>query len=127
VRGTLPYVTAFAGSLEQRLRESDAQALVRYRAEAPDAARAHPTEEHLLPLLVALGAAGEEFTAEKVYSATEGAALAMDAYRFVPASWGLLAGPGFPEAQRAPHGRACARDRRSRARPLTPPSSSRGC
>ena len=48
--------------------------------------RAHPTDEHFLPLFVALGAAGDEARAEKVYEATEGVALSMDAYRFSAAA-----------------------------------------
>ena len=49
---------------------------------APEAVRAHPTEEHFLPLFVALGAAGPGARAEQVFDGFEGAALAMDAYRF---------------------------------------------
>ncbi|HET9695095.1 MAG TPA: hypothetical protein VFP48_11995, partial [Steroidobacteraceae bacterium] len=64
------------------LAASDDEAIVGYREQAPFAARAHPTEEHFLPLLVALGAAGPGARAERVYESTEGAALAMDAYRF---------------------------------------------
>jgi 4,5-DOPA dioxygenase extradiol len=79
---TLPYVAQFSGWLEQKLASNDDDAIVGYREQAPSAARAHPTEEHFLPLLVALGAAGPGAVAEKVYESTEGAALAMDAYRF---------------------------------------------
>ena len=79
---TLPYVTQFAGWLEQRLVSNDDDAIVGYREQAPSATRAHPTEEHFLPLLVALGAAGADALAEKVYASTDGAALAMDAYQF---------------------------------------------
>ena len=38
---------------DERLAAHDTDALVAYRERAPDAARAHPTEEHFLPLLVA--------------------------------------------------------------------------
>lgn len=79
---TLPYVTQFAGWLEQKLEARDVEAVLGYRDQAPGAERAHPTDEHFLPLFVALGAAGPAPVAEKVYDATEGAALAMDAYRF---------------------------------------------
>jgi len=83
---TLPYVTQFAGWLEQKLAARDVDAVVAYRDQAPGAERAHPTDEHFLPLFVALGAAGEDARAEKVYDATEGAALSMDAYRFSAAA-----------------------------------------
>ena len=36
----------------------DVDALLDYRARAPHAVRAHPTEEHFLPIFFALGAAG---------------------------------------------------------------------
>ena len=37
---------------------TDVDALLDYRARAPHAVRAHPTEEHFLPIFFALGAAG---------------------------------------------------------------------
>ncbi len=37
---------------------ADRQALLDYRRQAPFAERAHPTDEHLLPLFFAMGAAG---------------------------------------------------------------------
>ena len=52
------YVTDFARWVEQRLLAHEREALLHYREQAPHAARAHPTDEHFLPLFFALGAAG---------------------------------------------------------------------
>jgi len=57
------YVREFADWMWDRLAAHDVDALVAYRDNAPLATRAHPTEEHLLPLYVALGAGGDEFKA----------------------------------------------------------------
>lgn len=78
----LEYVPRFAEWLHGRLRAGDRESLLAYRECGPGARRAHPTEEHFLPLLVAWGAAGSGATAERVYTAVDGAALAMDAYLF---------------------------------------------
>ena len=78
----LAYVVQFSHWLQERLLANDRDALVNYRDRAPDASRAHPTEEHFLPLFVALGAAGSDARATPVYQAIDGAALSMDAYRF---------------------------------------------
>ena len=84
IGGPLPYVVEFADWLEKTLTGDDGDALVHYRDRAPGASRAHPTEEHFLPLYIALGAAGGPATARRVYTGMEGAALSMDAYRFDP-------------------------------------------
>lgn len=52
------WATRFDDWLRERVEAGDHQGLLDYRARAPDAARAHPTEEHLMPLFVALGAGG---------------------------------------------------------------------
>jgi 4,5-DOPA dioxygenase extradiol len=78
----LPYVTAFSHWLEHSLSSHDEDALLGYREAAPSATRAHPTEEHFLPLYVALGAAGEDAQSRRVYTGMEGGALSMDAYEF---------------------------------------------
>lgn len=78
----LPYVVAFAEWLHQQLTAGEREALLDYRTTQPDAVRAHPTEEHFLPLFVALGAAGIDAHARRVHRGLEGAALSMDAYRF---------------------------------------------
>ena len=51
-----PYAEEFATWVRTAVMAHAVQPLIAYRAEAPHAARAHPTEEHFLPLLVALGA-----------------------------------------------------------------------
>lgn len=56
-----PYVDAFRGwmvdALGEALASGDTSRIADYRAQAPYARRAHPTDEHLLPFFVALGAA----------------------------------------------------------------------
>ena len=82
----LPYVNEFAGWLERQLAAHDEEALVAYRERAPSAARAHPTEEHFLPIFVALGAAGGSAEPKRIELPIEGAALSMDAYTFAAAA-----------------------------------------
>lgn len=55
---TDPYVSAFTGWVEQTLKSGDLEAMLDYRARAPHAERAHPSDEHFLPIYFALGAAG---------------------------------------------------------------------
>jgi 4,5-DOPA dioxygenase extradiol len=82
----MPYVDAFSRWLQQSLASGDDDALTHYRDRAPEAVRAHPTEEHFLPLFVAWGAAGSGAASERIVEATESGALSMDSYLFHPAS-----------------------------------------
>ncbi|MBI3453467.1 MAG: dioxygenase [Rhodospirillales bacterium] len=68
--------------LDERLAAGDADALVDYRARAPGAALAHPRDEHLLPLFVALGAAGEGARGKRLHASFTHGNLSMAAYRF---------------------------------------------
>ncbi len=76
------YALQFAAWLGERLADDDRAALTAWRDEAPFAQRAHPTEEHFLPLFIALGAAGEGARATRVYEGVDAGVLSMDAYRF---------------------------------------------
>ncbi|HEX6813436.1 MAG TPA: class III extradiol ring-cleavage dioxygenase [Planctomycetota bacterium] len=51
------WATSFEDWLRRRLVSSAVDDIVAFREKAPDLALAHPTHEHFLPLLVALGAA----------------------------------------------------------------------
>lgn len=82
---TLPYVPQFANWFAERLAAKDIPALLDYRNQAPHAAHAHPSQEHLLPFFVALGAAGhadETFSGQRFYSGIDDYVIAMDAYAF---------------------------------------------
>jgi 4,5-DOPA dioxygenase extradiol len=76
------WVSGFADWMDQAITENREDELIHYRERAPFAAKNHPTEEHLLPLFVAFGAAGEGARAERLHSSTEHDVLRMDAYRF---------------------------------------------
>lgn len=54
----MPYIEAFSRWMEAHIQAQDLPALLRYREQAPHADRAHPSDEHFLPLYFALGAAG---------------------------------------------------------------------
>ena len=69
----------FSEWLHDVLRRNDRETLLDYRERAPEGARNHPTEEHFLPLFVALGAGGAR--AERLHHSFD-RSLCMDAYRF---------------------------------------------
>jgi len=81
---TPAYVRPFAGWLADRSEARDIAALLDYRRLAPGAVQSHPSEEHLLPFYVALGAADEHFKAERFHSGIDDYVIAMDAYSFLP-------------------------------------------
>lgn len=78
------YVQAFADWIWAQLETQQIDALLDYREQAPAAARAHPSEEHLLPLHFALGAAGKNWQAERLYSGIDDHVLAMDSFALWP-------------------------------------------
>lgn len=78
------YVQSFADWIARRVAEKDVVALLGYRKNAPFASRAHPTDEHLLPLLTAFGAAGKNAKAERLHAGIDDYVIAMDAYAFWP-------------------------------------------
>ena len=81
---TPAYVRAFADWMADRLAARELPALLDYRQQAPGAVQAHPTDEHLLPLYVALGAAGDSARIERFHAGIADYVLAMDAYAFLP-------------------------------------------
>jgi 4,5-DOPA dioxygenase extradiol len=76
------YAVEFASWIGAQLRAGNLEALVEYRSQAPHAARAHPTEEHYLPLLVALGARLENDELQVLQGGIAHGVLAMDSYVF---------------------------------------------
>ena len=65
-----------------RIAAGDIEALLDYRRQAPHAERAHPREEHLLPLFIALGAAGRGARGQRVHESFTHGTLSMAAYLF---------------------------------------------
>lgn len=83
--GTGSYAQEFADWFAEQLAAGDLDRLFDYRRIAPHAVRAHPGEEHLLPLFVALGAtgaAGRGWRIRRLHAGVEMQALAMDSYLF---------------------------------------------
>jgi 4,5-DOPA dioxygenase extradiol len=75
------HVVAFNDWLAAAVTGGRRDDLLDYRSRAPEAARIHPTEEHLLPLFVAAGA-GSGGRGERLHASYTYGSLAMDAYRF---------------------------------------------
>ena len=76
------YAQAFADWIADAVNRRDVAALLRYRELAPFAARAHPTEEHFLPLLVALGASDAGDVSTLVQGGMTYGVLSMDSFGF---------------------------------------------
>jgi len=77
-----PYAEEFSDWVRQRLEEHDLEALADYRSRSPHGVRAHPTDEHFLPLFFALGAARDNYQPERIFTSIDSGVLSMDAYVF---------------------------------------------
>jgi 4,5-DOPA dioxygenase extradiol len=76
------WVTGFDDWLVERAQKGDAMALQNYRTEAPFARENHPTAEHFLPLLCALGAAGPDAHGQVLHRSHTYGVLSMSALAF---------------------------------------------
>ena len=83
-REPAPYVLEFSRWIEDTLLRGDLAALLDYRRRAPHAARAHPTDDHFLPLFFALGAAGDDLRPDYLSREVMYGVLAMDAFSLHP-------------------------------------------
>jgi 4,5-DOPA dioxygenase extradiol len=85
-RGATPhgaqYVKDFAAWTAKTLAAGNLDQLLDYKQYAPSAERAHPTDEHYLPLFIALGAAGEHYETRVLEGGVTYGVLAMDSYLF---------------------------------------------
>jgi len=78
------YAVEFAHWIRQAVVRADVEALLDYRRLAPHAERAHPTQEHFLPLLVALGASREGEVAQVIAGDINFGVISMESY-----VWGM--------------------------------------
>lgn len=75
-------VGAFTAWFAERLAAGDTDALLDWKSRAPFPADNHPTDEHLMPIFFAYGAAGEGARAERVHASKELGFFAFDSYLF---------------------------------------------
>ncbi len=79
------YVRQFADWIDARLQAGDTTALIDYRRQAPGSVQAHPSDEHLLPLFVAWGAAQAATAApaaKRLHAGIDDFVIAMDLWAF---------------------------------------------
>ncbi|NIY77781.1 dioxygenase [Thalassospira sp. HF15] len=77
-----PWAVEFTDWMLAKIEAGDIDALLNYRDTAPAAKMAHPEDDHLMPLYVALGAASERFSPKLLHNSYEFGNLAMTALRF---------------------------------------------
>jgi 4,5-DOPA dioxygenase extradiol len=78
------YAREFSEWIREQVLSGNAGAVEHYREGAPHAARAHPTEDHFLPLLVAQGASFPADTVNVIEGGIVHGVLSMDSY-----AWGM--------------------------------------
>lgn len=81
------WVTEFIDWMSDKIRVGDLDALCAYRTLAPHAVQNHPSDEHLLPLFVALGAASAVNEARHLNRVMTFGMLAMDIWLFDEVEW----------------------------------------
>ena len=77
-----PWAAEFSAWMHETLATGDQDALLDWQARAPQARMAHPTTEHLMPLFVALGAAGTGPGVDVLHRSHELGSLALDGFSF---------------------------------------------
>lgn len=75
-------VHAFTEWFEERLAAGDSDALLHWKDRAPYPSENHPTDEHLMPIFFALGAAGEAGKGRRVHNSVDHGFFANDSYLF---------------------------------------------
>lgn len=80
------YAQEFAEWVRSTVNRKDIDGLLAYLELAPHATRAHPTEEHFLPLLIAIGASWPDETGTCIEGGLTHGILSMDSF-----AWGQLA------------------------------------
>lgn len=84
---TVPaWASAFDNWLNDALINGRFEEVIEFEKYAPDAKKAHPSPEHFYPLLVALGAAGEDAKARRIHASWAHATLSMACFSFNAAS-----------------------------------------
>jgi 4,5-DOPA dioxygenase extradiol len=76
------WAAAFDTWLDEQATTGDADALIDWEARAPFAARNHPTNDHYLPVLTALGAAGEHARGTTLHVSAAYGTLSLRAFSF---------------------------------------------
>jgi 4,5-DOPA dioxygenase extradiol len=76
------YAAEFTEWVRGRVQARDIAGLTDYRRRAPHALRAHPTEEHFLPLLIALGASDAADEVTVIEGGMTYGVLSMESYAF---------------------------------------------
>lgn len=76
------YAQRFADWVHREILRGETAALLDYRQSHGDALRAHPRDEHLLPLFTALGAAGSNYRVQTIHRGISDHVIAMDSYAF---------------------------------------------
>ncbi|HEX9674024.1 MAG TPA: class III extradiol ring-cleavage dioxygenase [Burkholderiales bacterium] len=77
-----PWVAEFNEWLADAVLAGRRDDLIAYREKAPHAVRNHPTDEHLIPLFVALGAGSADSAPQRLHTSISSGVISMDAYRF---------------------------------------------
>ncbi|KAK9673248.1 hypothetical protein RND81_12G155600 [Saponaria officinalis] len=80
--GVATWAEEFDSWLENALTSGRYQDVNEYQNKAPNAKRAHPWPDHIYPLHVAVGAAGENAKAELIYRSWELGTLSYASYKF---------------------------------------------
>jgi 4,5-DOPA dioxygenase extradiol len=76
------YVLDFDNWLLEKITSADIDALLDYKNKAGSAIKNHPTEEHIMPLFVALGAAGNDVSGKQINQGYTYGVLSMAAYQW---------------------------------------------